>query len=48
MPARLRPADPAAVAEALARDERTAADRKLLTKHFLALLVERAPGKSSR
>ena len=46
MPARLRPADPAAVAEALARDERTSADRKLLTKHFLALLVERAPGKS--
>ena len=47
MPARLRPADPAAVAEALARDERTAADRKLLTKHFLARpRVERAPGKS--
>ena len=46
MPARLRPADPAAVAEALARDERTTADRKFLTKHFLALLVERAPGKS--
>ena len=46
MPARLRPADPAAVAEALARDERTAADRKLLTKHFLAVLAERAPGKS--
>ena len=46
MPARLRPADPAAVADALARDERTAADRKLLTKHFMALLIERAPGKS--
>lgn len=46
MPARLRPADPAAVAEALARSERTSADRRLLTKHFLALLVERAPGRS--
>ncbi len=47
MPARLRPADPAAVAEALAREEpRTAADRKLLSKHFLAVLSERAPGKS--
>ena len=46
MPARLRPADPAAVAEALARSERTPADRKLLTKHFLAVLAERAPGKS--
>jgi len=46
MPARLRPADPATVAEALAREERTAADRKLLSKHFLAVLAERAPGKS--
>ena len=46
MPARLRPADPAAVAEALARDERTPADRKLLAKHFLALLAQRAPGAS--
>jgi len=46
VPARLRPADPAAVAEALARSERTPADRKLLTKHFLAVLAERAPGKS--
>jgi hypothetical protein len=46
MPARLRPADPAAVAEALSRPDRTSADRKLLTKHFLALLAERAPGKS--
>src|SRR5262245_20287375 len=46
MPARLRRADPAAVAEALARDERTPADRKLLTKHFLAVLAERAPGSS--
>jgi hypothetical protein len=46
MPARLRPADPTAVAEALAREERTAADRKLLSKHFLAVLAERAPGRS--
>ncbi|MFC6286442.1 sterol carrier family protein [Nocardioides sp. GCM10027113] len=48
MPARLRPADPAAVAAALATPvpERTPADRKLLSKHFLALLAERAPGTS--
>ncbi len=46
MPARLRPADPAAVAEALAHEERTAADRQLLTKHFLAVLEDRAPGHS--
>jgi hypothetical protein len=46
MPARLRTADPAAVAEALARAERTPADRKLLSKHFLAVLAERAPGSS--
>lgn len=46
MPVRLRPADPAAVAEALARDPRSDADRRLLSKHFLALLAERAPGRS--
>jgi hypothetical protein len=46
MPARLRPADPEAVAEALGREERTPADRKLLSKHFLAVLAERAPGSS--
>jgi hypothetical protein len=34
------------VAEALAREEPTRADLKLLTKHFLALLSERAPGRS--
>jgi hypothetical protein len=34
------------VAEALARDEPTRADLKLLTKHFLALLSQRAPGRS--
>jgi hypothetical protein len=49
VPARLRPADPAAVAAALERlragtPER--ADLRLLTKHFLAVLEERAPGRS--
>lgn len=44
MPVRLRPAAPQAVADALAA--RTAADDKLLTKHFLAVLAERAPGNS--
>jgi len=44
MPARLRVAEPAAVAAALAR--RDPADDKLLTKHFLAVLAERAPGRS--
>ena len=44
MPVRLRPAAPDAVAQALAL--RTAADDKLLTKHFLAVLAERAPGNS--
>ena len=46
MPAQLRPADPEAVAEALARDVRAPADLKLLSKHFLAVLAERAPGRS--
>jgi hypothetical protein len=46
MPARLRPADPQAVAEALGRQEWAPADLKLLSKHFLALLGERAPGRS--
>ena len=45
MPVRLRPADPAAVAAALAGD-RGPAELRLLTKHFLALLAERAPGRS--
>ena len=44
MPARLRVAEPAEVAAALAR--RAPADDKLLTKHVLALLAERAPGRS--
>ena len=49
MPARLRPADPAAVADALARvadGEPDRADLRLLTKHFLAVLEQRAPGHS--
>ncbi len=44
MPARLRVADPVAVADALAR--RDPADVRLLTKHFLAVLADRAPGRS--
>ena len=46
VPAKLTPADPAAVVEALAREERSRDDDRLLTKHFLALLVQRAPGRS--
>jgi Bacterial SCP ortholog len=48
MPARLRIADPAEVSEALARvaDRPEAADLRLLTKHFLAVLEQRAPGHS--
>ena len=45
MPARLRRADPADVAAALASD-RGPAELRLLTKHFLAVLAERAPGSS--
>ena len=44
MPARLRVASAEEVAAAL-RD-RTPADERLLTKHFLAVLAERAPGRS--
>ena len=44
MPTRLRPADPATVTAALQR--RSASDERLLTKHFLAVLAERAPGRS--
>jgi hypothetical protein len=43
---RLQPQDPVLVAEALARGEHTRDDLKLLTKHFLALLSDRAPGRS--
>jgi hypothetical protein len=49
MPARLRPADPVEVAGALARlrdEEPDEADLRLLSKHFLAVLEERAPGHS--
>ena len=49
MPARLRPADPAEVAAALERVRGAAsegADLRLLTKHFLAVLEQRAPGHS--
>jgi transcriptional regulator of acetoin/glycerol metabolism len=47
VPVRLRPQDPAAVADALSRrDAWTPEDLRLLSKHFLALLAERAPGNS--
>ena len=49
MPARLRILDPAEVAAALSRvraGEPDRADLRLLTKHFLAVLEERAPGHS--
>ncbi|MCL2465341.1 MAG: sterol carrier family protein [Micrococcales bacterium] len=49
MPARLRPAPAAEVAAALGRfHDGTAerADLRLLTKHYLAVLEERAPGRS--
>ena len=45
MPARLRQADPAEVAAALAA-EPGPGPRRLLTKHFMAVLAERAPGAS--
>ena len=54
MPARPRPADPAAVVAALERVRAAARtqtepardDLRLLVKHYLALLVERAPGRA--
>ncbi|MER6972028.1 sterol carrier family protein [Nocardioides sp. NPDC000445] len=49
MPARLKPAAAADVADALDRvraEEPAKSDLRLLTKHFLALLEERAPGRS--
>jgi hypothetical protein len=49
MPSRLRAADPDEVAAALGRvaaGELLATDRRLLAKHFLAVLEERAPGRS--
>ncbi|HWJ83049.1 MAG TPA: sterol carrier family protein [Nocardioides sp.] len=49
MPARLQPAEPGVVADALARiasGEPERSDLRVLTKHFLALLEQRAPGRS--
>jgi hypothetical protein len=49
MPARLRTAPAGEVAEALLRwrsGQAEGADRRLLTKHYLALLESRAPGRS--
>jgi hypothetical protein len=46
VPIRLRPADPESVAQALGREEWAPADLKLLSRHFLAVLAERAPGRS--
>ena len=49
MPSRLRPADPVDVAAAVGRigtGAPTPADLRLLTKHYLALLETRAPGRS--
>ncbi len=34
------------MAQALGREEHTKADLKLLSKHFLAVLADRAPGRS--
>jgi hypothetical protein len=46
VPARLRPASPAEVAEALDAEPRTEEQTRLLVKHFLAVLGTRAPGRS--
>lgn len=49
MPRRLTPADPAAVAAALEAwraGDRDSGQLRLLVKHYLALLQERAPGAS--
>jgi hypothetical protein len=49
VPARLTPADPLLVAAALdrlSRGEVEGADLRLLVKHFLALLEQKAPGAS--
>lgn len=49
MAARLKPADPAVVATALARvaaGDLDRADLRLLVKHYLAVLEDRAPGHS--
>jgi hypothetical protein len=47
VPVRIRPADPSVVDPAVHRfraDRATTDDLRLLTKHLLALLVEKAPG----
>ena len=46
MPARLRPAAAAEVSAALAASPRDGKQTRLLVKHFLAVLSERAPGAS--
>ena len=46
VPARLRPADAAEVTAALAAEPREPAQTRLLVKHYLAVLSERAPGAS--
>jgi hypothetical protein len=46
VPARLRSASPDEVRDALAPSPRDPADTRLLVKHFLAVLSERAPGAS--
>ena len=46
MPARLSRADPSLVAEALATPHRSPQQTRLLVKHYLAVLAERAPGRS--
>jgi hypothetical protein len=46
VPHTLKPADPAAVAAALVADPPSRDDLRLLTKHFLAVLAGRAPGRS--
>jgi hypothetical protein len=46
MPRPMQPADPAAVAAALASPDRDKAELRLLTRHFLARLAQHAPGRS--
>jgi hypothetical protein len=46
VPARLRPASYAEVRDALAASPRDPEQTRLLVKHFLALLAQRAPGAS--
>jgi hypothetical protein len=46
VPARLRPAPATEVRDALAASPRAGEQTRLLVKHFLAVLAERAPGAS--